>query len=168
MVGASRTLGLALFAAALAGAGMAAAQTEKTLVGPTKPAAPAATVPSEQRVKLQGDSVLEGIPPRQLGRDWVEVVEDVRQQLSAAQQAAAAVPPQEEPAREPSPEAQANPGEPGAPAQVPEPNTTTLHHWRTVRVFAEPVVFRERSTTFGRWDTGVLPGLGVRFPLPPP
>ncbi|EYF05938.1 hypothetical protein [Chondromyces apiculatus] len=162
MSGARKTVVSMLVMAALATTGVASAQTEK----PQPQAAKQVVAGGEGGAQFM-PSVLDPAPPAQLGRAWVVVLEDARQQLDAlTNQAlrASAQPRGVEAMSAARPQVQAEVAETSTHAA--QGNETTLTRWDDVQVFGEPLLFRARGTTFGRWDAGVLPAVGVRFPLP--
>lgn len=157
-------LGVALSAAVLLSPGLALAQT-----GGAPPAA-------GDGFATKVASIMEGSPPAQLGRAWAEVVAEVRERLTALEKAAAAaraasagraVPPRRAPVPlipVGQPEVLTN--EPGAGGRITEQNERVFRRWGQVQLFGQPIEIRERSTTFGGWEQGVLPALGLRLPIP--
>lgn len=159
-------LGVALSAAVLLSPGLALAQT-----GGAPPRAAEQT--GGDRFAAQVTSIMEGSPPAQLGRVWAEVVEEVRQRITELEKAAAeartagAAAPRRAPlplVRADEPEVLTD--EPGAGALITEQNEWVIRRWGPVQLFGQPIEVRERSTTFGGWEQGVLPGLGIRLPIP--
>lgn len=157
--------GVALSAAILLSPGLALAQTG----GAAPRAAPQA---GADGFGAQVTSIMEGSPPAQLGRAWAEVVEEVRQRLTALEEGAASGAGRAAPARRaPLPlvdveRPEVLTDEPGAGALLREQNETVIRRWGQVQLFGQPIEVRERSTTFGGSEQGVVPGLGLRLPIP--
>ncbi|HSN96644.1 MAG TPA: hypothetical protein VLS89_00055 [Candidatus Nanopelagicales bacterium] len=128
---------------------------------------------SEALFATQVASLMEGSPPARLGRAWAEVVDEVRQRLAALDNAAAAAgaAAMAAPDIEPLPPADAYEpevmiDEPGAGELITDENEIVLRRWGALRLFAEPIVVQTRGVTYDQWETSILPGLGLRFPIP--
>ena len=162
MSGARKTVVSMLVTAALATTGVASAQAEK----PQPQAAKQVVAAGEGRAQFT-PSVPDPAPPVQFGRAWTVVLEDARQQIDALTSQALSASAQPRRVEAPSaarPQVQAEVAETSTHAA--QGNETTLTRWDEVQVFGEPLLVRARGTTFGRWDAGVVPAVGVRFPLP--
>lgn len=146
----------------VAGGGGGAQLTPSVTSAPSVPPVPSVTsVPA----------LTEQAPPVQLGRAWAVVLADARQQLDAltsqaldASAKGRAV--EAEVSGRDAPQAEVRAAVEDTAVPAAQVNETTLSRWDEVQVFGEPLLFRARGTTFGRWDAGVVPAVGVRFPLP--